>query len=418
MQRLPLEGTHVVEFGQIVAGPTAGLILGDMGADVIKVEPPDAGTPSRPGNLRTGSFFFFNRNKRSLVVDLAAPEGYQVALRLVRRADVLIENMAPGTMDRLGLGYSTMSRENPRLVYCSLKGYLTGPYQARPLMDEPAQMAAGLAYMTGPPGRPLRAGASVVDIGAATYAVIGVLAALLERQSTGEGQHVTGGLFETALFYMGQHMAHAQFSGEPPVSMATVQTGADRRRLAIYDLFTCKDERQVFIGIVSDSQWRRFCSVFGMEDLVDDPRLEHNIGRATEREWLLPRIAQAVAGWESREVVEILVRADVTVAPVHTPLTVLEDPHVLSERRTLPSQLGEATGRLPALPYESSAYDFSVRRHAPTEPGQHTKEVLLELGYSAQEAEALARAGVVRGPGLPVAPPGRASQSEPHRGTT
>jgi crotonobetainyl-CoA:carnitine CoA-transferase CaiB-like acyl-CoA transferase len=244
----------------------------------------------------------------------------------------------------------------------------------------------------------------VVDIGAATYAVIGVLAALLERQSTGEGQHVTGGLFETALFYIGQHMAHAQFTGEAPVSMATVQTGADRRRLAIYDLFTCKDERQVFIGIVSDSQWRRFCSVFGMEDLVDDPRLQSNDGRALEREWLLPRIAQTVAGWESGEVVEILVRADVTVAPVHTPLTVLEDPHVLSEHRTLPSQLGVAAGRLPALPYESNAYEFSVRRHAPAEPGQHTKEVLLELGYSAQEAEALAREGVVRGPGLPGAP--------------
>jgi crotonobetainyl-CoA:carnitine CoA-transferase CaiB-like acyl-CoA transferase len=229
MPRLPLEGTHVVEVGQIVAGPTAGLILADMGADVIKVEPPDAGTARRPGNLRTGSFFFFNRNKRSLVVDLAAPEGHQVALRLVRRADVLIENMAPGTMERLGLGYPDVRQENPRLVYCSLKGYLTGPNQSRPLMDEPAQMATGLAYMTGPPGRPLRAGASVVDIGAATYAVIGVLAALLERQTTGQGQHVTGGLFETALFYIGQHMAHAQLTGEIPHPMASVETGARRR---------------------------------------------------------------------------------------------------------------------------------------------------------------------------------------------
>ncbi len=401
MPRLPLEGTHVVEVGQIVAGPTAGLILADMGADVIKVEPPDAGTARRPGNLRTGSFFFFNRNKRSLVVDLAAPEGHQVALRLIRRADVLIENMAPGTMERLGLGYPNVRQENPRLVYCSLKGYLTGPYQSRPLMDEPAQMASGLAYMTGPPGRPLRAGASVVDIGAATSAVIGVLAALLERQTTGQGQHITGGLFETALFYIGQHMAHAQLTGEIPRSMASVETGARRRVWAIYDLFTCKDGRQVFIGIVSDNQWRRICAVLGMEDLVDDPRLQNNAGRVTEREWLLTRIAQAVAGRESQEVVDVLVRADVTVAPVHTPLTVLEDPHVASEPRTLPAQIGEAAGRLPSLPYESDAYGFSVRRHAPGEPGQHTKEVLLELGYTVEEAEALARTGIVRGPGLP-----------------
>jgi crotonobetainyl-CoA:carnitine CoA-transferase CaiB-like acyl-CoA transferase len=401
MPRLPLEGTHVVEVGQIVAGPTAGLILADMGADVIKVEPPDAGTARRPGNLRTGSFFFFNRNKRSLVVDLAAPEGHQVALRLVRRADVLIENMAPGTMERLGLGYPNVRQENPRLVYCSLKGYLTGPYQSRPLMDEPAQMASGLAYMTGPPGRPLRAGASVVDIGAATYAVIGVLAALLDRQTTGQGQHITGGLFETALFYIGQHMAHAQLTGEIPRPMASVETGARRRVWAIYDLFTCKDGRQVFIGIVSDNQWRRLCAVLGMEDLVDDPRLQNNAGRATEREWLLTRIAQAVAGRESQEVVDVLVGADVTVAPVHTPLSVLEDPHVASEPRTLPAQIGEAAGRLPSLPYESDAYGFSVRRHAPGEPGQHTREVLLDLGYTVEEAEALARTGIVRGPGLP-----------------
>jgi crotonobetainyl-CoA:carnitine CoA-transferase CaiB-like acyl-CoA transferase len=400
MRRLPLQGTRVVEVGQIVAGPTAGLILADMGADVIKVEPPDAGTPRRPGNLRTGSFFFFNRNKRSLVVDLAAPDGHQVALRLVRRSDVLIENMAPGTMERLGLGYPDVRQENPRLVYCSLKGYLTGPYQSRPLMDEPAQMAAGLAYMTGLPGRPLRAGASVVDIGAAAYAVIGVLAALLERQTTGEGQQITGGLFETALFYIGQHMAHAQLTGEIPRPMSTEEPGARRRVWAIYDLFTCKDERQVFVGIVSDNQWRRLCTVLGMEDLVDDPRLQNNAGRTTERAWLLPRIADAIAGRESQEVVDLLVRADVTVAPVHTPLSVLEDPHVASEHRTLPAQIGEAAGRLPALPYESDAYDFSVRRHAPGEPGQHTREVLLELGYTLDEAGGLARKGVVRGPGL------------------
>src|SRR6476661_3756224 len=173
MSRLPLEGMQVVEMGQIVAGPAAGLILGDMGADVIKVEPPDAGTASRPGNQRNGSFFYLNRNKRAIVVDLASPEGREVAMRLIRRADILIENMAPGTIDRLGLGYAKVREVNPRLIYCSLKGYLKGPYSARPLMDEPGQMASGLAYMTGPPGQPMRAGASVVDMGAATYAVLG-----------------------------------------------------------------------------------------------------------------------------------------------------------------------------------------------------------------------------------------------------
>jgi crotonobetainyl-CoA:carnitine CoA-transferase CaiB-like acyl-CoA transferase len=399
MSRLPLEDMHVVEMGQIVAGPTAGLILADMGADVIKVEPPGAGGPSRPGNQRNGSFFFLNRNKRSIVLDLASPEGHEIAQRLISRADVLIENMAPGTMDRLGLGYARLHEENPRLVYCSIKGYLTGPYQSRPLMDEPGQMAAGLAYMTGPPGQPLRAGASVVDIGAATYAVIGVLSALLEREKTGQGQHVTGGLFETALFYVGQHMSSAQLFGETPVPMSAARTKG--RRTAIYDLFTCKDEKQVFIGIVSDGQWRRVCSVLGMEDLVDDPKLKHNPGRNEQRAMLMNRISQAVAVLDSQEVVDRLVHADVTVAPVHTPLSVLDDEHVSAEGRTLAVKIGEVAGRLPPLPYESDAYSFSVRRSAPAQAGEHTSDVLLELGYGADEVEAFARKAVVGGPNLP-----------------
>ena len=400
MSRLPLEGMHVVEFGQIVAGPTAGLILADMGADVIKVEPPDAGTPSRPSSQRNGSFFYFNRNKRGIAANIATPEGHEIALRLLSRADILIENMAPGTMDRLGLGYAKVREHNPRLVYCSIKGYLSGPYQSRPLMDEPGQMASGLAYMTGPPGQPLRAGASVVDIGAATYAVVGVLAALLERQTTGQGQHVTGGLFETALFYVGQHMSSAHLTGDVPVPMS-VRAVAKGGRTAVYDLFNCKDGKQVFIGIVSDNQWHRACSVLGMEDLAQDPGLQHNAGRNLQREMLMTRIAQAVAARASQEVVDALARADVTVAPVHTPLSVLEDPHVCAEGRTLPAQIGNVSGRLPPLPYESNAYSFSVRRHAPAEPGQHTNEVLLELGYTAEELEALVRKAVILGPGLP-----------------
>jgi crotonobetainyl-CoA:carnitine CoA-transferase CaiB-like acyl-CoA transferase len=399
MSRLPLEGIRVVEMGQIVAGPTAGLILADMGADVVKIEPPGSGGPSRPGNQRNGSFFFLNRNKRSIVLDLASADGHRIAMQLIRKADVLIENMAPGTMDRLGLGYAKLHAELPRLVYCSIKGFLTGPYQARPLMDEPGQMAAGLAYMTGFPGQPLRAGASVVDIGAATFALIGVLSALLERQSSEEGRHVTGGLFETALFYVGQHMATAQMTGEAPQPMA-VDRGTRRR--AIYDLFTCKDGKQVFIGIVSDGQWRRVCSVMGMEDLADDPRLKHNPGRLEHRQMLMERIGQAVAKLDSKDVVEMLVSADVIGAPVNTPLSVLEDPHVMAEGRTLPLQIAKVAGRLPSLPYECNDYKFSVRRSAPEQAGEHTAEVLRELGYTGDDIEALARKAVVSGPGLPV----------------
>lgn len=408
MNRLPLSGMNVVEFGQIISGPTAGLIFGDMGADVVKVEPTDAGTPSRPNNVRNGSFYYFNRNKRGVAVNIATPEGLEVARRLIQRADIVIENMAPGTMDRLGLGYAKMSELNPRLVYCSIKGYLTGPNQSRTLMDEPGQMASGLAYMTGLPGQPLRAGASVVDIGAATYAVIGVMAALLERQTTGRGQHITGGLFETALFYVGQHMSNTQLSGEEPVPMSAART-AKGGRTAIYDLFACKGGKQVFIGIMSDPQWLRACAVLGMEDLANDPALKFNAGRGAQRDMLMARIGKAVAERESKEVVDALVGAGVTVAPVNTPLTVMEDEHVLAEGRTLPAEIGGKSGRLPPLPFESNEYQFSVRHHAPAEPGRNTREVLVELGYSVAEVEALARKGLVRGPDLPEKAAGAAA---------
>ncbi len=399
MNKLPLEGMRVVEFGQIISGPTAGLIFGDMGADVVKVEPIDAGTPSRPNNLRNGSFFYFNRNKRGLAVNIATPEGKEVALRLIKRADIVIENMAPGTMDRLGLGYTQMRELNKGLVYCSIKGYLTGPNSSRPLMDEPGQMASGLAFMTGLPDRPLRAGASVVDIGAATYAVIGVMAALLEREKTGLGQHITGGLFETALFYVGQHMSNAQLSGEEPIPMSAART-AKGGRTAIYDLFKCKGGKQVFIGLLSDPQWVRACSVLGMEDLVNDPRLKYNAGRGEHRAMLMERISKAVADRESKDLVNALVKAGVTVAPVNTPLSVMDDEHVSAPGRTLPAQIGNKIGRLPPLPYESSNYKFTVRHHAPAEPGKHTREILQELGYTAEAIAAMAGNAVVRGPDL------------------
>jgi crotonobetainyl-CoA:carnitine CoA-transferase CaiB-like acyl-CoA transferase len=339
--------------------------------------------------VRNGSFYYFNRNKRGLALNIATPEGLEVALRLIKRADILIENMAPGTMDRLGLGYAQMREHNPRLVYCSIKGYLTGPNQSRPLMDEPGQMASGLAYMTGLPGQPLRAGASVVDIGAATYAVIGVMAALLERQTTGKGQHITGGLFETALFYVGQHMSNAQLSGEEPVPMSTARS-AKGGRTAIYDLFTCKGGKQVFIGIMSDPQWLRACAVLGMEDLASDPALKYNAGRGEQRDMLMARIGKAVVDRESKAVVDALVQAGVTVAPVNTPLSVMDDEHVIAEGRTLPAEIGGKDGRLPPLPFESSEYKFGVRHHAPAEPGKNTREVLLELGYTVAQAEDLA----------------------------
>ncbi len=397
MGSLPLEGVKVLELAHIVAGPTAGLILADMGADVVKIEPPDALEPQRIGTARVGQFFFFNRNKRSLVLDLKKDEGREVFFKLAEKADVVVDNMGPGTMERLGIGYEQVSPHNPGIIYCSVKGFLSGPYSRRPFLDELAQMMCGLAYMTGPPGRPLRAGASVVDIGAATYAVVGVLGALVKRQATGRGQKITGGLFETGLFLVGQHMANAQFSGQPPSPMpARDQQPGRQTGWGVYDLFDCADGRQVFIGVTSDAQWRRFCQALGLDDLGADPELASNPGRREARPRLVPRIAEAVGAMSSRDLAEVMADNGIPVAPLNTPEDVLEDPHVNSGHKLLDVQGGDRAMRLPALPYESTDYPFAKRSDPPVKPGAHTREVLAEAGYSPERIEALLGGQVVK----------------------
>ena len=248
---LPLSDLKVLELGHIVAGPTASLILADLGADVIKVERPDGGDQVRQMPGGASGFYFFNRNKRSLCLDLKAPEGKAAFMKLVAQADICVDNYAPGVLDRLGLGYDVLSRENPRLIYLAIKGYLPGPYEMRPSLDELAQMQGGLAFMTGPKGRPLRAGASVIDIGAATYGVIGLLAALHRREQTGKGQMITSGLFETSVFWVGQWMARAVATGEPSFPMAEIGQSV-RMGWGIFHLFPTKDGEPVFIAVTSN----------------------------------------------------------------------------------------------------------------------------------------------------------------------
>ena len=397
MGNLPLEGVKVLELAHIVAGPAAGLILADMGADVVKIEPPDALEPQRIGTARVGQFFFFNRNKRSLVLDLKKDEGREVFFKLAEGTDVVVDNMGPGTMERLGIGYEQVSPHNPRIIYCSVKGFLSGPYSKRPFLDELAQMMSGLAYMTGPPGQPLRAGASVVDIGAATYAVVGVLGALVKRQATGRGQKITGGLFETGLFLVGQHMANAQFSGESPSPMpARDQQPGRQTGWGVYDLFDCADGRRVFVGVTSDAQWRRFCDALGLDDLAADPELATNPGRREARPTLVPRIADAASKMNSRDLADLMADNGIPVAPLNTPEDVLEDPHVNFGDKLLHVHGGDRDMRLPALPYESTDYAFTKRSDPPARPGAHTRQVLSEAGYSRERIEALLQRQVVK----------------------
>jgi crotonobetainyl-CoA:carnitine CoA-transferase CaiB-like acyl-CoA transferase len=392
--RLPLSGVRVIELGHIVAGPSGGLILADLGADVIKVEEPRAGDQSRAMPNHGSTFYAFNRNKRSFAINLKAERGREVFGRLVRTADVVLDNYAPGVLDRLGLGYDWGSDLNPRVIYCSVKGFLPGPYGDRPLLDELAQMMGSMAYMTGPAGQPLRAGASVIDIAGATYGVLATLAALYDRERTGRGQRIQSGLFESTVFLSAQHVAQAGLTGRAPVPMPARGMGS-RLGWGVYQLFATRDGRQVFIAITSNAHWERFCTEFGLLDLWRDPSLDSNAKRAANRPRVIPRIEAVASSLDSAELVERLERVRVPYAPVNTPLDLLDDTQLNSDGKLL--EVHTAGGdelKVPAVPVSSDSFALGVR-HQPPALGQHTRELLAELGYSAAEIEELAESGVV-----------------------
>ena len=393
---LPLDGLRVLELGHIIAGPSAGLLLAALGADVVKVERPGEGDQSRTMPAGTSAnFHFLNRNKRSVAIDLkGSAEGRALFLRLVARSDVVIDNFGYGAVEGLGLGYEVLSKTNPGLIYLALKGFLPGPYEARPFLDELAQMSAGLAFMTGPRGQPLRAGASIVDVGAAAYGIIAVLAALQQRARTGVGQKITSGLYETTVFWVGQWLAQHAATGEPSVPMPEIRQGT-RMGWGVYQLFTAADGEQVFIGITSNGHWERFCKEFALDDLLADERLADNGKRVAARDWLPGRIAEEMRRHPSAELAERLERARVPFAPLRRPDQLVDDPHLNATGQLLATPLpGGGTARLPKLPVRSTAFELGLRRPAPG-LGEHTREVLEELGLSTDEIDALASRRII-----------------------
>jgi crotonobetainyl-CoA:carnitine CoA-transferase CaiB-like acyl-CoA transferase len=405
MSTTPLFGLRVLEFSHTIMGPTAGLLLADLGAEVVKVEPaPDGDHTRRLVGFAAGFFAAFNRNKRSLALDLKRAEGQAVALRLAAHADVVLENYGPGTMERLGCGWEQLAAANPRLVYLALKGFLKGPYEHRPALDEVVQFQAGLAYMTGPPGQPLRAGASIIDILGAVFGVTAVLAALRERDATGHGQRVSSALFESAAFLMASHMAGFAATGEEPPPMP-----ARRGAWGIYDVFATAGEAgrpgQLFIGVTSDRQWGPFCDAFGLAALRADPRLATNELRVQARSWLIPAVQEVLAGVPHAEVAARCERAGISCAPVGRPRDLFDDPHLLAGGgllRTAISALGGGIGEqvgLPALPLEfGEARERPALSRQPPRLGEHSAEVLAEAGYAAEEIAVLSRSGVVIAP--------------------
>jgi len=391
---LPLEGLRVLELGHIVAGPTASLILADLGADVIKIENPDGGDQARRMPGAGSGYYYFNRNKRSVAIDLKAPLGKALFLTLVRSADVCLDNYAPGALKRLGLDFDVLSAENPRLIHMAIKGFLPGPYEHRPSLDELAQMMGGLAFMTGPPGRPLRAGASIIDIGAATYGVIGILAALYQRAATGCGQHITAGLFETTVFWVGQWMARAVATGQPSRPMAEIGQSV-RMGWGIFHLFETQDKEQVFIGVTSNAHWERFCAILNLAQLYADDRLGTNEKRVQAQEWMLPKVREAVAKITSADLQAKLDKASVPYAPLLRPDQLLDEHHLKTSGQllTVPMEGGKQ-GDLPKLPFKSDSYDFTLRHGAPG-LGANTREVLAEAGMAAADIDALIAAKAI-----------------------
>ena len=382
---LPLSGLTVIEFTHMVMGPSIGVILADLGADVIKVEPP--GGDATRGLLGSGAGYFpmFNRNKRSICLDLKHPGGVALARRLVGGADILVENFRPGTLARLGLGYDDMAAANAGLIYCSAKGFLAGPYEQRTALDEVAQMMGGLAYMTGPPGRPLRAGASVIDIAGGMFGVIAILAALERRHRTGRGAEVKCSLFETTAFLVGQHMAQKAVTGEAARPMP-VRISA----WAIYAVFETRNpDEQLFVGVVRDGQWRAFCTAFGLETLGADPALARNNQRVLARDTLLPQIRTLFKGFDRAALVEKLETIGLPFAPIVRPDELFEDAHLTAAGGLVDVTVpGGAATRLPALPIEIDGGRLGLRADIPA-PGRDGAAILRGLGLSDREIAGL-----------------------------
>jgi crotonobetainyl-CoA:carnitine CoA-transferase CaiB-like acyl-CoA transferase len=390
----PLAGLRVVEFTHMVMGPTCGMVLADLGAEVIKVEPIDGEGTRRLLGAGAGFFPMFNRNKKSLGVDLKQPAGAAVARRLAATADVVLENFKPGALAKYGLDYASLAAANDRLIYVSHKGFLPGPYEHRTALDEVVQMMGGLAYMTGRPGDPLRAGTSVNDIMGGMFGAIGALGALIQRGITGKGMEVQSALYENNVFLMGQHMLQFAMTGRHPQPMP-----ARDNPWAVYDVFTVQGGEQIFLAAVSDAQWQVFCDALGFADLKADPLLATNNDRVKCRPQLLATLRERLAGRSAAELAATFESAGLPFAPICRPEDLYDDPHLAATGGLADVELpdGDKAGQVvktTLFPITLAGQRLPVRLQPPRFSA-HADELLRGMGYSAAEIEDLKSRAVV-----------------------
>ncbi len=384
----PLAGLRVVELTHMVMGPTCGMVLADLGAEVIKIEPIEGEGTRRLLGAGAGFFPMFNRNKKSIGIDLRQPDGAEAARRLALSADVVAENFKPGALVKFGLDYASLSASSERLIYVSHKGFLPGPYDHRTALDEVVQMMGGLAYMTGRPGDPLRAGTSVNDIMGGLFGAIGAMGALIQRGITGRGMEVQSALYENNVFLMGQHMLQYAMTGRHPAPMP-----ARDNPWAIYDVFTVKDGEQIFLAAVSDAQFATFCDALGFADLKADPALATNNDRVRVRPQLLATLRERLASRSSAELAGLFERAGLPFAPIRRPEDLFDDPHLQATGGLADVVLpdGDKAGqtvKTTLFPITMDGERLGVRLQPPRF-GEHTDDLLASVGYARQEIAGL-----------------------------
>jgi crotonobetainyl-CoA:carnitine CoA-transferase CaiB-like acyl-CoA transferase len=389
-----LSGLRVLELTQVMAGPFCGQVLADLGADVVKVEPPDVGDQSRRSlgfamkGDDTAAFLAVNRNKRSVALDLKDDDQRAVFHRLVETADVVIENYRPGVADRLGVGYDALDAINPRLVYASISGFgQTGPYAQRPGFDLIAQGVAGVMSVTGEPGgEPVKSGIPISDLSAGLFCAVAILSAIVARERTGRGQRIDTSLFEGALALGIWESAELWATGRTPQPL-----GSAHRLTAPYQALRTRDGH-ITVGGNNQRLWERLCTAVGREDLIEDERFATNEGRMHNRPQLVAELESALAARDTDDWVDALLESGVPVGPIHDFREVFEDPHTLAREMMVEVEHPvEGTVRALGIPVKLSDTPGSVRRPAPL-LGEHTEEVLREAGVDDAQIAALAAA--------------------------